>query len=107
MFVVFSSRQKLLRVHVCFLDVVADPLVRIADDQQPLLAVDQDAAAPPQDTLPAAFDVFPGEYHLVVRAHEHPDQRQRAHQNQPVREQRHGRVHERGRHVNPPADVIR
>lgn len=96
-----------MRVYVGFLDVVANPLVRIADDQQPLLTVDQEAAAPPQDALPAAFDVFPRKHDLVVRAHEHPDQRQGADQDQPVREQRHGGVYERGRHVDPPVDVVR
>lgn len=105
--IVFSLRQKLLRVHVGFLHGVADPVVWLADDQQPLLTVDQHAASPPQNALPAAFDVLPGEYDLVVRAHEHRDQCQRPSEYQPVSEQRQGRVHERGRHVYPPLDVFR
>lgn len=99
--------QQLLRVHVGLLYRVADPVVRVADDEQPVLAVDQHAAAAAQDALPAAFDVLAREHDLVVRADEHGGQRQRAAQDQPVREQRHGRVHERGGHVYPTLDVVR
>lgn len=100
------SRQQLLLVHVGLLHRVAHPVVRVAHDQQPVLAVDHDAAAAAQYALPAALDVLSREHHLMVRAHEHGDQRQRAGQHQPVREQRHGRVRERGGHVHPPVDVF-
>lgn len=101
------SRQQLLRVHVRLLHRVADPVIGVADDQQPVLAVDQHAAAAAQDALPAALDVLAREHDPVVRADEHRDQRQRAAQHQPVGEQRHGRVHERGGHVYPTLDVVR
>lgn len=101
------SRQQLLSVHVRLLDRVAYPVVRVADDEQPVLAVDQYAAAAAQYGLPAAFDVLAREHDLVVRLHEHRDQHQRAAQHQTVREQRHGRVHERGGHVYPTVYVVR
>lgn len=102
-----TSRQQLLRVHVRLLDRVAYPVVRVADDEQPVLAVDQYAAAAAQYRLPAALDVLAREHDLVVRLHEHRDQHQRAAQHQTVREQRHGSVHERGGHVYPTVYVVR
>lgn len=86
---------------------MADPVIGVTDDQQPVLAVDQHAAAAAQYALPAALDVLAREHDLMVRADEHRDQHQRAAEDQPVGKQRHGRVHERGGHVYPTLDVVR
>lgn len=101
------SGEQLLRVHVRLLHRVADPVIGVPDDEQPVLPVDQHAAAAAQDALPAALDVLAREHDLMVRADEHGDQQQRAAERQPVSEQRHGRVHECGGHVYPSLDVRR